>query len=98
MSGRAAEKSWADDRSDRTGISRIVCVPTDAPINRAYVETRTASDAVQRLAHHRIREHRAASVVENDDVDLARSIDFGLAPRPVDEVGVGGQFLAGRRA
>src|ERR1700733_12323246 len=98
MSGRASEKTRTDDRSDRTRISRVVCVPTDAPVDRTYVEACAASDAVKRLAHDRIGEHRATSVVQDHDMDLARAVDFGFAPGPVDEVGVGGQLLAGRRA
>src|ERR1700732_5305195 len=98
MTCRAAEQGRADDRSDRTRIRRAVRVPAYAPINRAYIEARAASNAVERLAHDRIGQHRAAPVVENHDVNLARPVDFRLAPRSIDEVRVGRQLLAGRGA
>ncbi len=70
----------------------------DAPVHRAYVETRAASQAVQCFAQDRVGEHRAAAVVEDDDVHLARTIEFAVAARSTDEIGVGGEFLPGRGA
>src|SRR5579862_1536909 len=98
VSGGAAEKIWTDDRSDRSRINRAVCVASYATVNRTDVEARAASDAIQRLAQHGIREHRAAPVVEDDDVHLARPVELAFAPRPRDETGVGRELLPGRGA
>src|ERR1035437_6090756 len=93
VSRGTTEKIGADDRSDRTRIDRAIRVAADAPVDRAYVQARAASDAIQRLAQNRIRNHRAASVVQDNDVHLAWPVEIALAPRPRDETGVGRQFL-----
>src|SRR5260370_31848839 len=67
----------------------------DAPVHRAYVETRAASQAVQCFAQDRVGEHRAAAVVEDDGVHLARTLELAVAARSTDEIGVGGEFMPG---
>src|SRR5260370_684400 len=95
VSSRAAKKIRADDRAARARIHRTICMPARSPGDRAYVEARTASNAVQRFAQDRIREHRAAPVVENHHVHLAGPVELALAPRSGDKTGVGRQLLAG---
>ena len=70
VAGRAAEKVGTDNRSDRTRIRRVVRVSSNPPINRAHIETRAAAQATERLAHHRIGEHRTAPVIHDHDVDV----------------------------
>src|SRR4029077_2531071 len=81
-----------------SGIHRAIRVAPDSPIDGAYVEARAASNAVERLAQHRIREHRTAPVVENNHVHFARPVELALTPRSGDETGVGGELLPGRGA
>src|SRR5271156_642685 len=95
MAGSAPEKIRAYDRPDRSRIDRAIRVSSDAPVDRAYVEACAASDTVQRLAQDRVGQHRAAAVIENHDVHLARPVEVALAPWSGDETGVGRQLLPG---
>src|SRR5208282_1389741 len=98
VSRGAAEKIGADDRPDRTRIDRAIRVAADAPVDRAYVQARAASNAIQSLAQNRIRNHRAAPVVQDHHVHLAWPVEIALAPRTRDETGVGRELLPSRGA
>ena len=82
------------DRADRARIDRAVRVPAGALVDRADVQAGAAADAVQRLAAHRVGEHRGAAVVEQHQVELLRPV-AGVHPGP--HRGVRVHPLAGRR-
>ena len=64
-------------------------------VDRADVHTGTATNAGEGIASQRIGEHRGATVVQKDEVELLRSIPGGHT-RPPRRVGVHG--FAGCRA
>src|SRR5271155_1415610 len=67
-------KLRGQDRADRSGVNRSVGVAAGLAVDRASVETRSAADALQRLFCLGVVEDCAASVVEQDDMDLARAV------------------------
>ena len=65
-----------DDRADRALVSCAVGVAADVLENRADIEARAATDAVERVALFGVGEQFRAAVVEQDDVKLLRAVDF----------------------
>ena len=98
MSRRRAEQIRTHDRPDRSRVGRPVGVTADPAVDRAHVEAGSAAQAVERLAEHGVGQHPAAPVIDHHDMNFARAVQFVGAARTVDEVGVAGQFLAGRGA
>ncbi len=81
-----------EDGADGAGIDPAVGPAADAAIDRAGVQAGPAADAAEGVPGRRVGQHVAPAVVEEDDVELLSR------RRAVDEVGVGGQFLAGAAA
>src|SRR5918997_5144350 len=83
-----------DDGADRTGVGRAVGVAAGLAVDGADVQAGAAADAVEGLLELGPEELRAA-VVHQDQVKLLGPVEFALAARPCDEVGVDGELLAG---
>ncbi len=77
---------------DRAGVDVTEDVAADLPVRRADVGAGGAADAVERLAELGPVGHRAAAVVDEDDVHLVARRGAG------DEGGVGGEALGGGAA
>ncbi len=83
-----------EHRADRSAVDPAVRVATDLAVHGADVQARAAPDARQDLLHLGA-EDLAASVVEDDDVQLVGTIGLTLAARPGDDVRVRRQVLPG---
>ena len=92
-----ADDAWRQHRAHRPGIDPAVGVAADRRVDRAMVHAGAAADAAQHLAELPA-EHRAAAVVEDNDVILLRPVRIVFAARPGRERGVDRHFLRGRRA
>src|SRR5260221_10364598 len=69
-----------DDRADRTGVRVAVGVAADAAIDRTHVLARAAADAAENLRAV-AREHAAAAVVDEHDVQLLGTVAVTRFPR-----------------
>src|SRR6266576_537860 len=63
-----------EDRADRAGVNRAIGVAARPRIHRADVQARTTANAVERLPAHLVGEHARPSVVQQDHVELLRSV------------------------
>ena len=76
-----------ENGANRPWVDRSVGVPTGALVHRADIEARRAANTPQRLTTDAVSERSAATIVEQDDVDLLGTITRGY-PRPGRGVGV----------
>src|SRR5262245_44014764 len=75
------------DAADGTRVDAAVGVPAHAAIDRAGVETRPTTDALEALAERR-RENSRAAVVEQHEMELLGPVELSFAARAGDERGV----------
>jgi hypothetical protein len=66
------------DEPDRTGVDVTEDMPADDLVAGAHVAARSAFDAGERLAETWVLAHGRAAVVDEDDVELFRSVDADL--------------------
>ena len=98
--GSSAASGWLlgqqrrEHGADRSAVHPPVRVAADLAVDGAHVEAGAAADAAQDLLQLGA-EHLAAAVVEDDDVQLVRTVDLALAARAGDDVGVRRDVLAG---
>jgi hypothetical protein len=76
-----------ENRPDGARISGIIGVPTDPFINRTDIQASTASNAVEGLPPHLIRQNLRPPIVQEDQVELFRPVP-GMHSGPEGGVGV----------
>ena len=81
--------------ADRAGIRVSVRVAADLPVHRTDVEAGAATQAIERLAQ-RTRELAKAPVVEQDQMELVRSVELTGPSRPLDQRRVHRELLSRR--
>src|SRR5271168_4726175 len=80
-------KLRGQDRADRSGVNRSIGVAAGLAVDRAGIQASSAADALKRLLRLCVVEDGAASVVEQDDMELARAV-AGMNACPQRVVGV----------
>src|SRR5580658_1496349 len=63
-----------ENRADWSGVDRSIGVSASLTVNRTGIETRSATNALQRLLRLSIVQDRTAPVIKQDDVKLLRAI------------------------
>ena len=89
-----AVKKRGEDTADGTGIDTAVGMAAHTPIHRTGIEAGAAADALQTLTEGRA-EYLRASVVENHQVKLFRSIQLTGAAFSRQKGGIYRQSLSG---
>src|SRR5690606_29735414 len=86
------------DGADRPRVDPAVGVTPDLAVDRAGVQAGTATDAPERVAQLRVRQHRAPTVVDQHHVHLFGSFGFALAARALEDRHVAAGALTGGAA
>ena len=87
-------KLRCQDRSDRARVHPGIIVPANLAIHRTMIQACPATDAIQRLALAFVGQHFGAAVVEQDQIELVRPINFARPPGTAHERRVNGHRLS----
>src|ERR1700730_5473815 len=83
-----------NNRADRPLVSGRIGVAADIPVNRANVQTSSATDAVERIPLLGISQQLSSSIVQKDNMKFLWPIGFAWLTRAADQGVVAGYLLA----